>query len=150
MKKHLTLKNILITLLGVLIFIQIFSIDKSLPPTVESEDFFSDASVPDDVKLLVKRACADCHSHNTKYPWYSNIEPVSWWLQGHIEHGRQTLNFSKWNAYEEERRSHKIEECIEVLENRWMPMSSYVKMHPEAKLSDEENNRLIAYFQSLR
>lgn len=150
MKKYLTLKNILILLLAVFLVMQVFGIDKTPPATVASEDLLADPQMPEDVRQLLKNACADCHSHNTQYPWYSNIEPVSWWLRGHIEHGRKNLNFSKWHSYDAGRKAHKIDECVEVLEERIMPFNSYVLMHKEAKLSDEQNERLIAYFQSLR
>lgn len=149
MKKYLNFRNIALALLIVFLAMQVFSVDKANPPVNENEEFFSVEEVPQDVAIMIKSACNDCHSHHTRYPWYSNIEPVSWWLRGHIDHGRGNLNFSKWSSYTENERIHKVEECIEVLEERRMPFKSYTWMHPEARLDDASYERLIAYFQSL-
>jgi hypothetical protein len=148
--KKLNVKKILLILLALLVIIQVFSIDKTRPEIVASEDLLQSDAVPEDVKTLLRNACADCHSFETKYPWYTNIEPLSWWIKGHIKGGRQKLNFSIWNSYPDKRKAHKIDECIEVLEQKRMPMKSYTWIHSEAKLSDENNKRLMAYFESLR
>ena len=148
--KYFKLKNILLVLLILLIGIQVFSIDKTPPQTIASEDLLQSPDMPEDVKMMLKNACADCHTNNTKYPWYTNIEPLSWWIKGHIDHGRENLNFSKWYSYNEDRKNHKADECVEVLEQRRMPFSSYIWMHSEAKLSDAEHERLISYFESLK
>jgi hypothetical protein len=79
------------------------------------------------------RACFDCHSNRTVWPWYSHIAPISWFLQDHIEDGRQVLNFSDWSrSYEE------ADEAAEVVLDREMPLRSYLLLHPEARLSDAE------------
>ncbi len=148
--KKITKKNILLSLLGVFLILQVFSIDKSLPETIDSEDFFKMENVPLEVSSLLRRACKDCHSHQTDFPWYTNIEPLSWWINGHIEFGRENLNFSKWNSYDAVKKRRKIDECIEVLQKRRMPFKSYKWLHDEAKLSEAEYESLILYFQSIR
>lgn len=150
MFKKLNRKNIGWTMLIVFLAMQVFSIDKTNPTTDEKVDFLSTVDVPNDVKMLLENACMDCHSHNTTYPWYTNIEPVSWLVKGHIKEGRKHLNFSTWQTYDSPRKSHKIDECIEVIEEKWMPMASYTWMHSEAKLTDDNRSRLIAFFESLR
>jgi len=144
------IKLLLTGLLVILIGLQLFSIDKSAPETLASEDLLADPALPDDVQNLLINSCADCHSNRTTYPWYTSIQPLGWWIKGHIDHGRQNLNFSKWHSYDTRRKDHKAEECVEVLEQRRMPFSSYVMMHKEAQMTDAEYNRLIAYFESLR
>lgn len=129
---------------------QVFSIDKTNPPIDEKLDFFSTVQVPEDVNTMLKYSCVDCHSHSSKYPWYTNIEPISWWIKGHIKGGLQHLNFSVWQAYDAPKRRHKIDECIEVLEQERMPIKSYTWAHKEAKLTDEDRKRLIVFFESLR
>lgn len=87
---------------------------------------------------LAVRACFDCHSNETKWPWYSNIAPLSWSVQEHVDEGREVLNFSEWNRTYEE--AHEAGE--EVAEGE-MPLASYLPLHPEANLSDEERRALI-------
>ena len=136
--------------LATLLIIQVFSIDKTNPAIDSNMDFFQTVDIPNDVKTMLKNACADCHSHEIKYPWYTNIEPFSWWIKGHIKGGLDQLNFSKWQQYDAPRKNHKIDECIEVIEKKSMPLTSYVWMHKDAKLSDEDRTRLVAFFESLR
>lgn len=148
--KYLKLRYILLFTLILLVAMQLFSIDKSTEEIDPAEDFYQTVQMPDDVKTILRTACNNCHSNETSYPWYANIEPVSWWIQGHINNGRGNLNFSKWQSYDASRKNRKIDECVEVLEQRRMPFSSYVMMHKEAQLSDEQYNRLIAFFESMR
>lgn len=143
-------KRILTIALLVLIFIQVFSIDKTNPPIDKGLDFYSSYDIPADTQLLLKSACNDCHSHERAYPWYTNIEPVSWWIRGHIRGGVQKLNFSEWNSYDQGKKDHKLEECIEMVENKNMPLKSYTWMHPEAKLSSEDRQKLVDFFKKIR
>ena len=141
----------ILPLLGVLfLLIQFIRIDKTNPPIVEGQDFFAIHDAPDAVKTKIKAACYDCHAHTTTYPWYTNIAPVSWWIKGHINNGRGHLNFSSWGEYDAEKRDHKLEECIEYVENGWMPLGSYSWLHPEAKMNDKERRAMVSYFKSLR
>lgn len=138
-----------LAILAALVIIQFFGIDKTNPPVNTSEEFMTLTAPPADVAQLLKDACYDCHSHETKYPWYTNIEPVSWWIAGHIEHAREHLNFSKWGAYDAEKMAHKAEECGEEVEKGKMPLKSYLPMHPEARLSDAQRERLSSWFMSM-
>ena len=139
------------TILGVvLLLIQFVRIDKTNPPIDLDSDFIVSVNTPTNIALNIKEACYDCHSHATKYPWYTSVAPVSWWVKGHINGGREHLNFSAWNTYSQDKKDHKIEECIEVMEKGWMPLASYTWMHPEAKLTDLEHEEMISYFKSLR
>ncbi len=91
-----------------------------------------------ETRALAARACFDCHSNETKWPWYSNVAPMSWLVQDHVDEGREVMNFSEWNqAYDE------AEEAPEVIEEGEMPMSSYLPLHPEAQLTDLERRALI-------
>lgn len=141
------IKKILIGLLIVLVVIQFFRIDKTNPPVDESQEFMTLMSPPAEIATLMKTSCYDCHSHETKYPWYSNVAPVSWWLKKHINEGREHLNFSIWGTYEQDRQAHKLEEAYEEVEERHMPLPSYLWIHSEAKLSDEQVEVLVAFFK---
>ncbi len=141
-------RTIFLALIGVFAVLQLFQIDKTNPPSDPADDFIAMENPPEQVALLMKNACYDCHSNHTKYPWYTSIQPVAWWIRGHYRHGRKKLNFSKWSGYDSEKKEHKIEECIDEVEAKHMPLKSYTWMHPEAKLSEEDRKVLIDYFRS--
>lgn len=143
------IKWVLLGLFAALVAIQFIRIDKTNPPVNAGEDFMAMASPPADVAKLLKDACYDCHSHETKYPWYTNVAPVSWWIGHHIEEARGHLNFSAWKTYDAEKKAHKAEECAEELEKGLMPLKPYVRMHAEARLSGEQRERLISWFKSV-
>lgn len=119
------------------------------PPIEEKQDFFALNEAPPEIEDLVRTACYDCHSHETSYPWYSQVAPISWWLNGHIEHGREHLNFSTWGSLEADDLSHGLHECQEVLEEKEMPMLTYMIMHRDAWIDEEQRNTLAQYFESL-
>jgi len=75
---------------------------------------------------------------------------VSWWIQGHIRSGVENLNFSEWNSYDDKKKQHKIQECIEMVEKNWMPIITYKLAHSEGRLSDAEREEMIAFFKSIR
>lgn len=86
---------------------------------------------------LAARACFDCHSNETRWPWYSNVAPASWFVQRHVEDGRRVLNFSEWQRPQEE-----AHESTETLLEGEMPLGSYVLFHPSAQLSPSETRTL--------
>ena len=142
------LKYLFYLVLAGVIIIQFFRIDKSNPPIDEINDYYSLAQPPAEVAQLLEVACNDCHSHSTKYPWYTNIAPVSWWVKDHIDHGREHFNFSLFGTYPAKRAAHKMEEAYEEIEGGHMPLPSYLRMHPEARLSEDQKDRLIAWFKA--
>lgn len=143
-------KKIILLLFIVFILMQFFRIDKTTPEIEASKDFISINSPSNEVKTLIMSACYDCHSYETKYPWYSEIAPVSWWTKHHVDEGREELNFSNWGDYSPKKVDHKLEECAEEVEEGEMPLSSYTITHGEAKLSKEQKETLETYFKSLR
>lgn len=150
MKKRLTKKNILIAVLFLLIIIQAFRIDKTTKPVDAANDFIALTSANTEVASTLKIACYDCHSNQPAYPWYTNIAPVSWWIKHHIDEGSHHLNFSEWGTYTVKRKNHKLEECIEMVEEGEMPMSSYTIMHGDAKLTDAQKLQLVEFFKGLK
>ncbi len=143
------IRKFLIAALIALVVIQFISIDKTNPLVDAAQDFVTRTNPPASVLKNLKNACYDCHSHETSYPWYTNIQPVAWWLKGHIKGGVEHLNFSIWNSYSNKKKAHKIEECIEKIELRHMPLKSYTWMHSDAKLDNTERDELIMWLQSL-
>lgn len=141
--------KILISLIVVLIAIQFIKIDRTVPADFQDYDFMVYNQVSPELSNLIKSSCYDCHSYETKYPWYSQIAPVSWYLKQHVNEGREHLNFSDWKYMSEEKRAHKIEECIELIEEEEMPLSSYLILHQEAKLSTDQRDQIVEFFKSL-
>ncbi|MCB0733867.1 MAG: heme-binding domain-containing protein [Flavobacteriales bacterium] len=141
-------RKILIGLALVFVVIQFIRIDKTNPEDKPgSRDILAFYPDSDTIGHLLKVACYDCHSNHTNYPWYSNIAPVSWWLQEHIEDGRKHLNFSDWSEYPDRKANHKLEECIEMVQEGEMPLTSYTIAHGEARLNEEDKARLIRWFK---
>jgi len=137
------LKKILIGLLVVLVLIQFFRPEKN-----NSNDLTLDVStkykVPEDVSQILRVACNDCHSNKTNYPWYSQIQPVAWWLNDHVTEGKEHLNFSNFTQLPIAVQNHKFEEVIEVIDENEMPLESYtyLGLHPEAKLTEDQKTAL--------
>jgi len=150
MKTSLTKKNGLIFIILLFLLIQSIQIDKTNEPINPSVEFISMTSANNETKNILKSACYDCHSNESHYPWYTNIAPVSWWIKHHINEGREHLNFSNWGAYSEKQKHHKLEECVEMIEEGEMPMTSYTWMHQEAKLTDDQKMLLINFFKGLQ
>lgn len=137
-------------LLAVLIIMQFFQIDKTNPPIDPAKDFIAATNPPTDIAEMVKNACYDCHAHTTKFPWYTSVAPLSFWIRGHIRGGRQKLNYSLWTDYSEEDKKHHFHEMAEVLEEKRMPLKSYVWLHAEAKLTEAEKLKLQEWFEGQR
>lgn len=148
MKKYL--KYVVLAILLFMIVAQFFPIDKTNPPLDLSKDFISITQPTEKIAGQLKTACYDCHSHEARYPWYADVAPISWWLQGHINNGRKHLNFSVWGDYSDEKKDHKLDECVDFVDKNWMPLLSYKVAHPESKLSDEDRAAMIAFFQKLK
>lgn len=144
------MKKVLIVLLVLLVILQFFKIDKTNPPVEPGMDFLVSKSTPQREANLIRSACYDCHSHETTYPWYADVQPMAWLLEKHIKVGRKKFNFSTFATYGLERQAHKLEEAAELVESGDMPMESYLLGHPEAKLTQEDRDVLIAYFKTMQ
>ncbi|MBI2511902.1 MAG: heme-binding domain-containing protein [Opitutae bacterium] len=108
------------------------------------------APVPAEVEAVLQRACYDCHSNATTYPWYANIQPIGWWLEQHVRDGKRHLNFSEFTTYSLKRATKKLEETAAEVREHEMPLPSYTWMHPEAKLSDAEIKLLADWATNTR
>jgi len=141
-------KKLLLGLLLIFVLIQFKRIDRTNPPiTEDQQDFFALHDAPVEIRDLVHIACYDCHSFTTDFPWYSHIAPVSWWLDGHIRHAREQLNFSTWNELEPGDEKHLFKEIQRVLVKKEMPMLPYMIAHNGAWLDDDQRSFLSDYFK---
>ena len=102
------------------------------PPVVREPSWDSSTT-----RALAERACFDCHSNQTRWPWYSHVAPMSWFVQSHVDEGRGVLNFSDWG-----RGNSEADEAAETVREREMPPRSYTLLHPEARLTDGEREQL--------
>lgn len=144
------IKKILWLLLIVFVISQFFGPDKNEGDLASINAFLEETNPPEDVKLILKESCYDCHSDFTKYPWYNKITPVNYWLSNHIKHGKKHFNVSKWVGNSTKRKDHKFEELIEMVEAKEMPLNSYTWTHTEAKLSDEQIKALVDWAKQVR
>ncbi len=137
-----TLKVLVILIVAAVIVLQFFRIDKANPPVVQAETLEATTVVSPDISLIIGRSCNDCHSNQTRYPWYSNIQPMAWMLKNDIDDGRQNLNFSIWSTYAPKRQSKKFEQICDQITSKEMPLPSYLWIHRGAVLSDTESKAL--------
>ena len=143
------MKKIFYLLIVVFIILQFFQIDKTNPPVDESQDFIKMYNPSPEIAAKIKASCYDCHSNESSYPWYTNIQPVGWWVKNHIDEGKHHLNFSEFGTYSAKRQSHKMEECYELIEENEMPLKSYTIAHQDAVLDDATKEQLITYFKEM-
>ncbi|MDG1477013.1 MAG: heme-binding domain-containing protein [Vicingaceae bacterium] len=132
-----------------LVGIQLIRTNDAVTAYEASEDFIVQSGAPEDIQNILKTSCYDCHSNFTNIPWYGEIAPVSWYINDHINEGREELNFSVWGTYPLKKKKHKLEECWEEIEKGKMPLEDYLNMHTEAKLSEEDQNKLIEWLKSI-
>ena len=138
-------KKILIGLLIFVLFfgfIQFFRPEKNWQINISRNEIFYKKEVDPKIVTMLKTSCFDCHSNNTAYPWYNNIAPVSWMIANHVKEGKEKLNFSNWGLYIPDKQHELLEEIIEVVEEGEMPLSSYLLIHSEAKLSESDKELL--------
>ena len=143
------MKKILVVLLVAFVLIQLFPIDKNNPVPTPQLDFLTIKNTPESTAKLIKNGCYDCHSNETKYPWYSNVQPIAWFLQSHFDEGRKELNFSTFATYEPKRQAHKLFEAIEMVEKGEMPLDSYTIIHSEAKYTEAQKQEVLQYFKKI-
>jgi hypothetical protein len=144
------IKKILLGLVIILAVIQFIRPSKNVSAeTITANDLSKVHPIPDNVHQIMVKKCYDCHSNNTNYPWYANIQPVGMWLNHHVNEGKDEFNFSEFKTYDEKKANHKLEELGEVLEEGSMPLRSYTILHPETKISDDDKSQIMAWLKSL-
>ncbi len=133
------IKKIVYILLAVFVIIQFIRPKRNEAFGPFPNDIQGKFAMSNQVKTTITTACFDCHSNNTKYPWYANVQPVAWWLQNHVNEGKKHLNFSEFASYPEKRQRKKLEEIKESVTEGWMPLESYKWIHKDAVLTKEQS-----------
>ena len=139
-------KKFFIGLAVVLVVIQFIHPQENISNTVSANKI----ATTTEVENILKTSCNDCHSNNTIYPWYNNIQPVAWWMNHHIEEAKEKLNFDEFAAYSLRRQYHKLEEVEEMINENEMPLSSYTFIHRNAILSAQQKQVLVDWTKNLR
>jgi hypothetical protein len=142
-------KKIMLFLLAGLVVIQFIHPKRNRSEGPQANYIGNVFTVPDNVKGILKKACNDCHSNNTEYPWYSKLQPVDWWMDKHVKNGKKELNFDEYTHKSLRYQYHKMEEVIEMVKEGEMPLDSYTWVHKDAKLTDDEKNKIYNWANSV-
>jgi hypothetical protein len=137
------LKWIFAALVAVFALMQLANPPRTNPPVAPGHDIMATNAPPPEIATLLHTACYNCHSHETKWPWYSHVAPVSWLVANDVNRGRERLNFSDWPRALPERAAKRLERISEELDYKDMPPAKYTLLHPEARLTAVQRKLLI-------
>ena len=143
------MKKVFLIILALFILIQFIKIEKNDSKN-EMNAISTVMEIPVEVNRIIQTSCADCHSNSTNYPWYNKIAPASWFLANHVNDGKEHLNFSEWTTYNKDQKQHIIKDLKEVLNEREMPLKSYVLVHKELGLSENQYQILYDWVNTIQ
>jgi hypothetical protein len=144
-----TFLNIVYWFLIVVALIQFIPVNRTNKPVDAKVDFVKVLNTPNNVQSILKKACYDCHSNETKYPAYAFIAPISWTIKQHINDGRKYVNFSEWATFNPDLKKNMLEKTVHSIKDYTMPMPAYIAQHPTANLNKAERVLLSNYFENL-
>ena len=131
--------------IGVIVAVQLIRPARTNPPTDPSRTLAASLPLPPAAQAVLERSCRDCHSNDTRWPWYSNVAPVSWMLIDHVNSGRRHFNYSEWAGYAPEKSRKVLHDICEETQQGSMPVGSYTLIHRDARLSDADVQTLCAW-----
>ena len=137
------LKKILYVLLAAIIVIQFIHPERNKTQAMQPNNLGNVHLIPENVQSILTKACLDCHSNKTRYPWYTSLQPVDWWIAGHIKNAKKQINFDEYSNRSLRYQFHKMEEIVEQVKDGKMPLDSYTWIHKDAILTEVEKNTLI-------
>ena len=143
MKKFL--KRLGLFALVVFVVIQFFQKERTNPPFDPATTLWSRVTVTPQAAAIIDRACRDCHTSESRWPWYSYVAPANFFVVGHVDHARGELNLSEFGTYEPKKAAHKLDEMCGEIRERKMPLPSYLWLHRDARLTDAEIEALCAW-----
>jgi hypothetical protein len=141
------LNKILIGLVILFIIIQFVRPEKNVSSESSPSHISAHYATPQEVKSILEKSCNDCHSNNTRYPWYASVQPLAWWLNDHVKEGKEEINFDEFMSLPPKKAHHKMEEVTEMVEEDEMPLKSYRLIHRSAELSAQEKTVLTSWAQ---
>jgi hypothetical protein len=137
------LKWIFVGLLAVFGLMQLTNLGHTNPAVTAGHDLLSSTNPPPgEVAALLHEACYDCHSYETRWPWYGHVAPVSWWLNSHVTDARAVLNFSEWPHGDPRKAAKKLNYIGDSVRDGDMPLPSYAKIHKAARLTEQQRGVL--------
>ena len=136
-------------MVAIVLVIQVIPVERNVSTVPAGQSFEKTEKVPANVAAILKVSCYDCHSNNTRYPWYSELQPGAWFMARHIKKGKEELNFDEFNNYSKRRKKAKIKSIISQIEKDEMPLKSYRMMHGNARLSADEKKELLDFFNTI-
>nr|WP_209789073.1 heme-binding domain-containing protein [Chryseobacterium sp. PvR013] len=146
MNRHM--KNILLGFVLIFLLIQIIQPARNIDyGQVPSTDISKVYKLPANVQSVLRNSCYDCHSNSTHYPFYSYIQPLSYYLEKHIKKGKEELNFNEWGSYSRRKQTNKLESIVNQIQQKKMPLTSYTYLHPEAKLSEKQIEEIVHWIE---
>src|SRR4051812_6931451 len=144
------MRRFLVVLFIILIVIQFIRPIKNTSNNLLTSDITRNYDVPQNVSAILKKACTDCHSNNTVYPWYAQIQRVGWWLNNHVKEGKRELNLSEFGTYPIARQYKKLDDMAKQVNKGEMPLTSYTLIHTNARLTGTEKHTLINWCENVR
>ena len=144
------LKWVVIALAVIFVGIQFIRPARTNPAIDPAQTIEAHVQVSPEVSSILARSCNDCHSNKTVWPWYTNVAPVSWWLSNHVKEGRKELNMSEWGRLPRDRQERKLRQMCDEVTDGVMPLSSYLPMHPGARLSEQDKKTLCDWTDAER
>ncbi len=136
-------RKIVLSLVTVFFAIQFIQPAKNKNDVDMQADLIPHLKVPEKVATVLQTACYDCHSNNTRYPWYATVQPMGWFLSKHIKKGKEALNLSGFGNFSVRRQQSKIKAMYNSVKDGSMPLTSYVLLHPDAKLTKETRSLVM-------
>ena len=137
-----------VLVVAIVLVIQVIPVERNVSTVPPGQSFEKTEKVPANVAAILKVSCYDCHSNNTRYPWYSELQPGAWFMARHIKKGKEELNFDEFNNYSKRRKKAKIKSIISQIEKDERPLKSYLLLHPDAGLTPNKKKVLLQFFQS--
>ncbi len=144
------LKWIMVALLVLIVAVQFIRPARNVSTQATETALERHFIVPPNVQSVLQRSCYDCHSNNTVYPWYAEIQPVGWWLSKHIRDGKRGLNFDEYAGYRLMKQYHRFNDIVEQIDKDEMPLPSYLFIHRYAKLTADEKSQIIQWSTAMR
>ena len=144
------LKWIAIAIAVLFVSIQFIRPARTNPQIDPAQTIEAHTQMSPEVGSILDRSCRDCHSNKTVWPWYTQVAPVSWWLSNHVNEGRQSLNMSEFGRLPRDRQDRKLRQMCDEVTDGQMPISSYLPMHPAARLSEQDKTTLCNWTDAER
>ena len=107
-------------------------------------------NVPKNVEAIVRTSCYDCHSNNTNYPWYSNVQPVGFFMEHHIKEAKEDLNFDEWGKYSKRKQENKLDRIVKQIKSDEMPLALYTLIHKNARLTTVQKEEIMDWLSKIK